>query len=355
MSWIDPVENGHALRFSSWNGKSWAPPETISSGKNWFVNWADTPSISALGDGSFLAHWLSRGEGSGKYGYGIRVARRDPSSKQWKEIHGMSLDQKEDYAGFLRFVPNQSSAIYLSPPIQKASSGAHSHHEDHSHGHRKTVRFVSFRKDGSFQLDDEVDADACSCCPTSIARTEKGLIAAYRDHLPGEIRDISIIRFVSGKWTAPVPVHRDGWEIKGCPTEGPSIATQGSHAGIAWLTRAHEKPRIQFALSSNNGESFSAPVRIDDGDPLGRPSLISLASGTYAALWLEKTKDAESVLIRLRKIDKTGKTHPAITIAKAPAGRAAGIPRLATNKDQLVVAWRNGRIQTAVLPLSLIL
>ncbi len=363
MSWIDPAKEGHALRFSRWNGKIWEKPETIATGRGWFVNWADAPSISALDDGSFLAHWLSKSDEKNKYGYGIRVSRRNPDTHQWQEIHGMSLDEKEDYAGFLNFVPNQPSAIYLSPPVNPESShashgaAADAHHtHDHSHiHHRKTVRFISFKKDGSFSVDDEIDASACSCCPTSIARTEKGLIAAYRDRLPGEIRDISVIRLVNGKWTAPVSVHQDNWEINGCPTEGPSIATSQANVGIAWLTRADSKPRVQVAFSTNNGESFGSPVRIDEGNPLGRPSLISIDARTYLSLWLEKTDDPDSVLIRLRRIDVTGKTYPAITIAKAPAGRAVGIPRLATDKKQLVVAWRNGRIQTAVLPVSQIL
>ena len=116
VSWIDPIgRNGHALRFARWTGAEWTVPATIAHGKNWFVNWGDFPALAVLPDGSMLAHWLARPETGGKYGYGIHVARRPPGSKAWREIHGMSLDEKEDYAGFLSFAPDSAAAVYLSP------------------------------------------------------------------------------------------------------------------------------------------------------------------------------------------------------------------------------------------------
>lgn len=120
LSWIDPLEEKeHALRFSRWRGSTWSEPETIARGRNWFVNWGDFPSLSVLPDGSMLAHWLTRSEGAGTYGYGIRVAKREPSAPGWRQIHGMSLDEKVDYAGFLTFVPGRNAAIYLSPPFSR--------------------------------------------------------------------------------------------------------------------------------------------------------------------------------------------------------------------------------------------
>ena len=76
-----------------------------------------------------------------------------------------------------------------------------------------------------------VDGDACSCCSTDMAETVDGPVAVYRDHDAGEIRDISIVRRVDGKWTAPAPVHRDGWMIAGCPTNGPAVAASGLARG----------------------------------------------------------------------------------------------------------------------------
>jgi len=343
LSWIDPLPGKHhALRFSRWTGKQWTPPETIASGPNWFVNWADFPSLAILPDGAMLAHWLTRNQTGGKYGYGIRITRRAPQSTQWREIHGLSLDEKEDYAGFLTFVPNSPSAIYLAPPAG---------HETTAHGgehaHRKTVRFASFSPAGALLSDKELDADACSCCQTAVGATQTGLIAAYRDHLPGEIRDISVVRFTDGAWTQPKTLHPDGWKINGCPTEGPAISSSAQRVAIAWLTRANETPKIQVALSADEGQTFAQPQRIDNGNPAGRPTITAFDDG-YLIVWLEKTSTTAAE-IRARRITHSGRLFPAVTIAQATSGRGAGFPKVAVSGNQVLFAWRAEKVRAALL------
>ncbi len=343
LSWTDPLpDKQHALRFSRWTGTRWTAPETAASGPNWFVNWGDFPSLAVLPDGAMLAHWLTRNQTGGKYGYGIRVARRHPQSRQWRQVHGMSLDEQEDYAGFLTFVPNAAAAIYLAPPV--AGHGAAHGHEQ---GHRKTVRFISFTPTGAVASDKELDADACSCCQTAVGKTRSGLIAAYRDHLAGEIRDISVVRYTDGAWTQPKTLHPDGWNINGCPTDGPAISSNNDRVAITWLTRAAATPKIQIALSSDEGRTFRTPLRIDSGNPAGRPSLTSFDNG-YLAVWLEKTSES-SAEIRIRRITFEGRLLPPVTIATATAGRATGFPKIAVSGNQILLAWRDQRVRAALL------
>jgi hypothetical protein len=347
LSFIDYLGTaGHALRVVRWTGSGWGSVETVSQGKNWFVNWADFPSIAALPDGALLAHWLARPEGGGRYGYGIRIARKDRNGQGWREIHGMNLQGKEDYAGFLTFIPNSPGAIYLAPPAGM-KEGAHQHEAGGEEGHRKTVRFVSLGSGPMAAKDLELDADACSCCQTAIGRTRDGYLAAYRDHTAGEIRDISIVRYAKGSWTPPRTLHPDGWKINGCPTDGPSIATQQNQAGIVWLTRAGGQPKVQMVLSHDGGSSFTAPIRVDDGNPLGRASLSLLDRTSYVAIWLEK-KDDRKVEIRLRRIAFDGGKSTSLVVAEAPLGRESGFPKVAMSGDQILVTWREGQVRAAV-------
>lgn len=356
LSWVDMLgAQGHALRVSRWTGNGWDAPETIATGRNWFANWADVPSINALSDGSMLAHWMTKLSGGGTYDYGIRVARRDPASGKWSEIHGMHLEQKADYAGFLAFVPGEGKAVYLAPPPPSsgdahAGGGGGDHHHHDGVGHRKTMRFIAFAGDRAAPSGDvEVDADTCSCCPTGIAKTPAGLIAAYRDHQSGEIRDISITRQVGGKWTKPAAVHADNWQINGCPTEGPSLAAKEESVAVAWLTRAGGVSKVQIAISNTSGERFGKPLQLDSGNPLGRPALAALG-GTekrFAAIWVEKVT-AERNEIRLRYLLANGTLSSPQVIANVPAGRLAGIPRIVANGDgELLVAWRDKRVRVA--------
>jgi hypothetical protein len=342
LSYIDYLgTEGHALRITQWNGSTWSTPQTIAQGKHWFVNWADYPTIAAQPDGSLLAHWLTRSGPDNKYGYGIRIAKRDPKASTWHQIHGISLEEQKDYAGFLSFLPNTPGAIYLAPP-QPADA----------EGHRKTVRFVSFSPEGKALKDLEVDADACSCCQTTIAPTRNGMIAAYRDHQPGEIRDISIIRFTDGAWAQPKTLHPDNWKINGCPTDGPSLATTGDNAGIVWLTRANEQPKVQIALSADAGAHFSTPIRLDEGNPLGRASLTLLDPQNYLAVWLEKVGTEGQAEIRLRRISLDGKLSPSLVIAKTITSRNTGFPKIAIANKHILVSWRDNSVQVAQLPLS---
>jgi len=351
LSWIDPLPNGeHALRFSQWSGTAWSKPETVANGRNWFVNWADFPSIAIHPDGTLFAHWLARPAAGGKWGYGIHIAQRDPKTGVWRESAGLSTDNKEDYAGFLSFVSQKSisGAVYLSPPEQ-TKAAVHDHQNHSGEEHRKTLRFVVLGPDGSVLNDRELDADACSCCQTAIAATSSALLAAYRDHLPGEIRDISIVRFVDGAWTPPRTLHEDGWKINGCPTDGPTIATVRDHAAIAWLTRAGGVAKVQLAVSADAGASFSKPVRVDDGNPLGRPVLTPLDERSYLIAWLEKTDGAKAE-VRLRRVTLNGQQGSPITAATVPSGRAVGLPKIAVSGNQIMVAWRDERVRVALLP-----
>src|SRR5687767_11216639 len=58
MSWLEPADSGHALKFAVLNGRQWSAARTIRSGRDFFVNWADFPSIEVLGGSRLAAHWL---------------------------------------------------------------------------------------------------------------------------------------------------------------------------------------------------------------------------------------------------------------------------------------------------------
>ena len=349
LSWIEPAPNAeHALRFSQWNGTKWTPPETIAHGPNWFVNWADFGSLTVLPDRTMLAHWLTRSAAGNKFGYGIRVAKRDPDRPVWRQTHGISLDEKVDYAGFLTFSPGARAAVYLAPPAEKAQPAAHG---DHEHGHRKTARFILFKPDGAVESDKEIDADVCSCCQTALGKTSIGWIAAYRDHQPGEIRDISIVRYNDGVWSTPRTLHPDGWKINGCPTDGPSLLTREKRVAIAWLTRANAQAKVQLTLSANDGRDFSAPLRIDSGNPLGRPHITAFDDTHYLVTWLEKATDDHNQ-IRLRLVSNDGALSAPIVAAKAPVGRAAGFPKAIVTGDKILLTWRDERVRALLIPKS---
>ena len=62
LSWLEPVANTDrfALRFARYAQGKWSDAQTIAERSDFFVNWADFPSIVEDADGVLFAHWLQR-------------------------------------------------------------------------------------------------------------------------------------------------------------------------------------------------------------------------------------------------------------------------------------------------------
>lgn len=351
LIWLEPVADGaHALKFSSLEGSTWAAAREIARGSDWFVNWADHPSIAVAADGSMFAHWLVHtGRKTGSYGYGIRVARSTDRGATWPTIFEDGMENVADYAGFMTFgfEPEGARAVYLSPVAPDTGGAGHEHGAEPT----KTLAAVHFDSSGRPIARQVIDGDVCSCCPTDVAATDEGLVAVYRDHRPGEIRDISIARLEPRGWTGPTRVHEDGWKIAGCPTNGPAVDARGQTVAVTWFTAAQDTPRVKLAFSSDGGRSFGSPVTVDDGRPVGWPAIVLLDDGSAAVSWLERRTEGKGEVL-VRRVGTDGKAGTPVVVAPALSGRATGMPRMVRAGDRLLVAWRTDRVLTAAVPIA---
>ena len=66
----------------------------------------------------------------------------------------------------------------------------------------------------------------------------------------------------------------DGWQIEGCPVNGPAIDTDGGRAVVAWFTAANNTPKVKVAFSGDDGVTFGKAFEIDKGTPSGRVDVI---------------------------------------------------------------------------------
>ena len=59
LSWVEQNAGGATLRFAERDGAgAWSAPQTAASGADWFLSWADVPSVSRLAGGTLVAQWL---------------------------------------------------------------------------------------------------------------------------------------------------------------------------------------------------------------------------------------------------------------------------------------------------------
>jgi hypothetical protein len=84
MSWIEPVKDGHALRFAVRTGEAWSLPTQVAAGNDWFVNWADFPSIMARPGGGLIAHWLQK-SAEGTYDYDVKISQSLDGGTRWSD------------------------------------------------------------------------------------------------------------------------------------------------------------------------------------------------------------------------------------------------------------------------------
>jgi hypothetical protein len=348
MSWLEPADSGFALRFSVFDGRDWAAARTIRSGRDFFVNWADFPSIATFADGRLAVHWLQR-TGTATYAYEVRVAMSSDEGQTWSAPVVPHTDASPQEHGFVSLwrEGDKLGAVWLD--------GRKYDKEGRSPQNEMTVVSTTLDAAGKTGAEVTLDGRVCDCCQTSAAMTANGPIVVYRDRSADEIRDIYFVRRVKGKWSAPAAVHRDAWRINACPVNGPAVDARANRVAVAWFTAANDSPRVKLAFSSNGGARFSPPQRIDDGNPAGRVDVALLPDGGALVTWVERT-GGDTAAVRVRRVHRNGKSAAPVTIAASSAARASGFPRMAIAGEHVMFAWtspgRPSAIRVARLDLS---
>jgi len=332
LSWMEPApDSAMALRFSTFDGTRWSAPKTIRSGRDFFVNWADFPSLAVQSNGRIAAHWLQR-FGSASYAYDVRISESTDGGKTWGTPVAPHVDRSETEKGFVTMWRdgNGFSAVWLDG--RKADKAGKNPIQE------MMVFTTTLDAAGAPAKEIQLDGRACDCCQTTVAVTSNGPIVAYRDRSASEIRDIYVTRRVRGAWTEPKAVFNDKWEINACPVNGPFVDAAGQRVALAWYTGANNVPRVKIAFSSDAGATFGAPITVDEGKPAGRVAAILLKDGSALVSWIERT-GGDTASVRVRRVREKEGAGTASTVAASTAARASGFPRMALAGDKVYFSW----------------
>ena len=350
LSWIERSGSTATLKFSERTGGAWTPARTVASGDDWFVNWADVPSVTRLPGGVLAAHWLQK-SGSDTYAYDVRVSHSSDDGKTWAPAVTPHSDGTKSEHGFGSLFLPPGAALGLVWLDGRAMKPGHAGHGSGD----MSLRYGAFGRDWKQVAEVAVDARVCECCPTAAAVTSDGPIVAYRDRGPDDTRDIYVARLENGTWSEGKPVHKDGWIFPACPVNGPALSARGRDVAIAWYTGVNNAPRSFAAFSRDAGRTFGAPILVDDSGSLGRVDVVLLPVGSAAVSYIAITP-AKAAEFRVRRVERGGAASAPIVVAPISAGRSSGYPRMATGGNDLVFAWiegdRNPQIRTAVARLK---
>jgi hypothetical protein len=345
LSWIERAGDRATLKFAKRTASGWSAPRVVASGSNWFVNWADVPSVVRLANGTMAAHWLQR-SGPSTYAYDVRLAYSHDEGATWSESftpHHDGTQTEHGFASLFQMPQEGLGLVWLDGRAMKGGHGGHGNGD-------MSLRFGMLDRDWKQTSETVIDTRVCECCPTSAVLTADGPLVAYRNRSADEVRDIYVSRLENGRWTAPSAVHADGWKIPGCPVNGPALSARGRDVVVAWFTVRDNQGQAFAAFSKDAGRSFGAPVRLDDQATLGRVDVELLSDGSAAASYIEFAGDRAE--FRVRRVEASGARSDGVPIAGIDSGRTSGYPRMAATSEELLFAWteREGgsvRVKTA--------
>lgn len=353
LSWLEPVGEDHALAYAEYLDDGWSARREVARGANWFVNWADFPSVVPVTTDQFAAHWLvSRPQGG--YAYDVAFSLSRDRGASWSAPIRPHLDDTATEHGFVTIYPHADGAglVWLDGRnMLKESAPGHV-------VNGMTLRAAVVDENLSILRAQEVDGLICDCCQTDVTVARDGAVAVYRDRTDDEIRDIYVSRYIDGRWQPGRPLADDHWSIAACPVNGPAIDAADQRVAIAWFSAAEDRPTVKLATSNDSGSTFSLPIEIERGDVYGRVGVALAGNGDAVVSWLGKT-DADRARLIVVMARSDGTIGESLTLDFVDPVAAFSVPQIEIVDDHLILAWTGesggrGMVHSARVPLAML-
>ena len=325
LSWIERNKDGEAkLQMATWNGSEFDEIRLIAKSKEMFANWADIPSLVKAPSGDLYAHWLNR-IGNETYAYGIQIERSIDHGKSWQSLGWLHNDTSATEHGFVSLIPEDRHvrAFWLDGRQMKKPTG-------------KMMLRTAILDGNKIKSAHMVDDDVCTCCPTAAIQLPSGSAVVYRDRLPQEIRDISLVHLKNDGWSKPSRIQKDNWVMPGCPVNGPSIATNGNIIAVSRFTVIKNKAKIILKLFKDGQVKSGKEIILDENVPVGRCVTVCSKDSVYN-IWIGVDKN-QSVL-RMAEVSLFGKIKRKMTLVPIDEDRSSGMPRAIFINNYLWVSW----------------
>ena len=192
MSWIETDSANNYLYYSKLENNQWLEKKLIVKGKDWFVNWADFPSIAVNSKtNNMIAHYLKKSYDL-TFAYDIKYLIK---GNEWSEEKFLNTDNTKSEHGFVSIQPFKDGFIASWLDGRKTNYLDKELNNNHESGGPMTLRSAFIDSNGKIIEEYEVDDQVCECCQTSITVSNNTPIVVYRDRSDDEIRDISISKF----------------------------------------------------------------------------------------------------------------------------------------------------------------
>jgi hypothetical protein len=200
-------------------------------------------------------------------------------------------------------------------------------------------------------------AGVCYCCKVAVAALPGGgIAAAWRHVYEGNIRDIafSISRDDGETFSPPARVSEDGWQIAGCPDDGPAMAVDADGTlHMVWPTVVGgDNPEgAIFYASSRDGRTFTARQRVPtlgSRRPM-HPQIAVAANGRITVAWDEVVNGVRQAAARPLTFDDAGQPAFGSAIRLGAADVTSSYPVLVTTPRGMLAIYVSGKPGESVI------
>ena len=318
---------------------AFSSPRPIVTSPLLMENWADFASLAVGTDDALTAQWFQKpSSAADAHGYDGWYSRSDDAGRTWRTPARLG----HEFVALAPLSQGRTLAIWLESARVRDPHAAPRPKRDPNAPYAPSMKLLArlLAPDGSSLGEWTVDPDVCTCCQNTVAVLPGDRVfAAYRGHTADEIRDnkFSTFDLTTRTWSAPATLRDDGWKIAACPVNGPAADTRGPAVAVAWFTAANGTPRVQASYSANSARTFTAPLVIDLGRPMGRLETVMLADQTALILWMEMGTAENAAGIYARRLWPDGNLSAPQLVADSSQARSSGFPRAALRLNGRVV------------------
>jgi BNR repeat-like domain len=343
LAWVAGDSSGYNLYFarSGDQGAHWSTPARVTTDSHEIKPHAEASPRLVAGKSALALIWPSHIDVQGRRfpASHMRFSRSTDGGRTWSQPITLNDDTTAVLAGhtFHGATAIGDSTLLVAWLDSRVGAQPHLMEGDtavHHDGDATIYTAVSHDFGKTWSATNEKHwRGACPCCRVSLAATREGqVLAAWRGHFPGNVRDPVVAQIGSAQ--EPMRVHTDGWVLEGCPHSGPAVALDANdRAHIAWYTGRPGHAGVYYARQDGAGK-FGEPVAIVSGDvlPVAHPVMALLNDRALLALNLDEKGERNLTIVHVS-------ADGGVTRSTVAQTKGADHPQIAATSSGAVVAW----------------
>jgi hypothetical protein len=217
----------------------------------------------------------------------------------------------------------------LAPAVGSEPDGGG--HDDSAHAEGRSNVWLARSDDGgrTWRANRGLWGSACPCCRVSLTRRpDGGVVAAWRQHFPGSVRDVVVAELAGEEaGSRPARVADDGWVYPGCPHTGPAVAVDARGVmHVAWFTGPDGGAGVRYARRGpDGGEAMTRALLSARRLPAAHPALAVWPDGRALVAWDVTARGRSRLELALIRADGSvgwrrtvrgtdGADHPSVAV-----------------------------------------